>query len=240
MKSTYKSYNHITSYSRMDTILEASDNSFEELNSFPSEDKLTYSNGFYVYCSALFIDIRGSSALPETHNRPKLAKLYRVYISEVVAILNDNTDCKKIDIVGDGISGIFDTPYKDNINQAFSTAAKLHSLIDIMNYKFEKRDIKQIKVGIGLAYGRALMVKAGYKGSGINEIVWMGDVVNLAAKLCSYGNKTFNDGSTMVSQLFFSNLDDHRQSLLEWNTTRQCYHGSIHNVVMNTWLNEQS
>src|SRR5690606_5640852 len=107
----------------------------------------------YVYCSALFIDVRGSSKLPETHKRPKLAKLYRVYISEVTAILNDNVRCKKIDIVGDGVSGIFETPSKWDIDRVFSTAAKLSSLIDIINFKFEKRDIKQIEVGIGLAYG---------------------------------------------------------------------------------------
>ncbi len=239
MRSEYKSYNHLDSYDRMDTILDESDNAFEELSSIPSEDKLTYSNGFYVKCSALFIDIRGSSKLPQTHNRPKLAKLYRVYISEVVAILNDNVDCKRIDIVGDGISSIFDTPSTWDIDRVFSTAAQIASMIDIMNFKFEKRDITQVTVGIGMAWGRALMIKAGYKGSGINDVVWMGDVVNLAAKLCSYGNQTFNDRRFMVSDDFYTNLEEENQKLLQRNQTRGCYHGNVVNLAMNQWLEEQ-
>ena len=30
------------------------------------------------------------------------------------------------------------------------------------------------------------MVQAGYSGSGLNEVVWMGDVVNEASNLCGY------------------------------------------------------
>lgn len=29
------------------------------------------------------------------------------------------------------------------------------------------------------------MIKAGYSGSTINDVVWMGEVVNVAAKLCA-------------------------------------------------------
>ncbi len=32
-------------------------------------------------------------------------------------------------------------------------------------------------------YGRVLMIKAGFAGSGINDVVYMGDVVNRAAHL---------------------------------------------------------
>lgn len=239
MKTTEKSYSYLVSIDRIDTVLDSSDNSFPELNYIPSEDKLTYTNGFYVYVSALFIDIRGSSQLPNTHRRPKLAKLYRVYISEVVAILNGETDCKRIDIVGDGISGVFDTPSKPQIDQVFNTAAKISSVIDIMNYKFEKRDIKPIKVGIGLSYGRALIVKAGYKGSGINEIIWMGDVVNEAAKLCSYANSSPICKELMVSDTFYSNLKEHNQNLLSRNVSKSCYHGHIMWPQMDEWLQNQ-
>lgn len=54
---------------------------------------------------------------------------------------------------------------------------RLDEILNAADASFEER------VGIGLAYGRALMIKAGYKGSTINEVVWMGDVVNEASKL---------------------------------------------------------
>lgn len=238
MESHYIEYDYLKSFERIDTIIAASDNSFEELKEIPSRDKLTFTNGFYVYCSALFVDIRDSSQLPEKHTRPKLAKLYRVYLSEIVAVMNGNDVCAEVNIVGDCVTGIFKTPYKSDIESVFSTAAKIASLVDVLNCKFKRSDIEQITVGIGMSYGRALMIKAGYKGSGINDIVWMGDVVNEASKLASYGNKTRLDREMMVSTVFYNNLSEHNQGLLKWNSQRDCYHGYVINTRMNKWHEE--
>jgi len=81
-------YDFDKSITRIDEILDKSDKSFEELDYIPSRDKLTYKNGFYVNCTALFVGIKDSSTLPSKHKRPTLAKIYRSYISEVVSIMN--------------------------------------------------------------------------------------------------------------------------------------------------------
>ena len=93
-------------------------------------------------------------------------------------------------------------------------------------------------MGIGLAFGRILMIKAGYSGSGLNDVVWMGDVVNDSSKLCSYGNKTWRDREMMVSSDFQCNLNDHNKALLEWNSNRSCYHGNVINIAMDKWLKD--
>lgn len=130
MESNYITYDYLKSFGRIDDIIAASDNSFEELKEIPSRDKLTFTNGFYVEkCSALFVDIRDSSELPSKHTRPKLAKLYRCYLSELVAIMNGNTRCAEVNIVGDCVSGVFNTPYKADVNDVFSTAAQISSLM---------------------------------------------------------------------------------------------------------------
>lgn len=236
MKANFLEYDFLKSFERIDEIIASSDNSFEELDYIPSRDKLTFINGFYVYCSAIFVDIRDSSKLP--HNRPKLAKLYRTFISEIVAVMNGNADCAEVNVIGDCVSGIFNTTHLNQINQVFSTAAEIYSLIKVMNYKFEKKKIEQIVIGIGMSLGRALMIKAGFKGSSINEVVWMGDVVNEASKLASYGNETDVDHEIMVSNLFYSNLNEHNKNLLTKNGSRACYHGNVANSEMKKWYNE--
>jgi class 3 adenylate cyclase len=238
MKSSFIEYKVEESAARMNEILTSSDVSYEEVNSIPSRDRLTFTNGFYVNCTALFVDIRKSSELPGKHTRPRLARLYRTYISEVVAVINANGRCAEISIVGDSVSGILDTPNKVDIDWVFATAARLASLNDIMNYKFKKNDISEIAVGIGVAYGRALMIKAGYNGSGINDVVWMGDVVNEASKLCQYGNQTWYDREVMVSNVIYSNLSERNRSLVEKNSQRDCYHGNIINLEMDGWRRE--
>lgn len=232
------SYDVEKSAERMDNIIKESDSSFEELDSIPARSKLTFTNGFYVNCSALFVDIRDSSKLPEKHTRPKLAKLYRVYISEIVAFMNSFSNCKEVMIEGDCVWGIFDTPYLADINTTFACAFGINSVVQIMNYKFKKKQIEQIRIGIGVSYGRALMAKAGYSGSTINEAVWMGDVVNDAAKLCSYGNKLWNDRSIMVSECFYNNLNEHNKDLLAWNANRSCYHGDVVDAGLEKWYQD--
>ena len=234
MKSNHIAYDYLKSFERIDKILDESDNSFEELKSIPSREKLTYNNGFYVNCSAIFVDIRKSSQLTDKHLRPKLAKLYRVFISEVVAVMNGNEFCAEINIIGDCVSGIFNTPHQDGINSVFSIAAEVASLIKVMNCKFKKREIEQIEVGIGISYGRALMIKAGYNGSGVDDVVWMGDVVNESSKL---SNEAANN-QIIVSKVFYDILNEGNQSLLNSSLWNDYYSGSIIDTRMDDWYEE--
>jgi class 3 adenylate cyclase len=243
LKTNYIAYDYIKSFERIDKIIEESDNSFEELNSIPVRDKLTYTNGFYVNCSAIFVDIRESSKLTGEHLRPKLAKLYRVFISEVVAVMNGSDLCNEINIIGDCVSGVFNTPHKENIDGVFHIAAKISSLIKVMNYKFKKNDIEQIRVGIGISYGRALMIKAGYNGSSINDVVWMGDVVNEASKLSNKADNNY----IIVSSAIYNKLNDHNKNLLIggiWTNYYSSgimddyYRGNVVHTPMNDWYNE--
>jgi len=238
LEGKYVSYEFITSFDRIEDKISSSDDSFPERDSIPPRTELTFSNGFYVNCTALYIDIRNSSDLPKQHTRPKLAKLYRAYISEVIAVIVGNSNCAEVMVEGDCVIGVFNTPYQRDIDSVFSTACQLSSLIDVMNCKFDKYEIKNITIGIGIHYGRALMIKAGFRGSGINDVVWMGDVLNEASILCSYGNKGYSDKEIMVSSVIYDNLNEDNQKLLEWNSSRNCYHGNVIIVAMYKWYEE--
>ena len=239
MKSNYIDYDFEKSRKRIDDILKTEDKSFEEVDKIPSRDKLTFNNGFYVNkTSALFVDIRESSKLPSKYKRPVLARIYRSYISEVVAVINGNPLCSEININGDCVWGVFDAQYKHQLDRLFSTAAEVSSIIDTLNCKYKKKGIDPLTVGIGLGFGRVLMIKAGYSGSGLNDVVWMGEVVNESSNLCAYGNKTDKDREIMVSKVFRDYLNENNQKLLSWNSNRSCYHGDVVNVEMNNWIDE--
>lgn len=237
MESQYIAYDFLKSFDRIDDILSGSDTDYNDADSIPARSQLTFRNGFYVNCSALFIDIRKSSQLANKYKRPTLAKLYRAYVSECVAVVSGSELCAEVSIVGDCVSGVFDTPYKANIDEVFSFAARLASLVKTLNHKLRMHSIGPIAVGIGVAYGRALMAKAGYSGSQINDVVWIGEVVNKASHLAAYANSTWQDKEVMVSRVFYDNLDDKNKGLLELNTDRDCYQGNIVNSAMEDWYN---
>lgn len=238
MKTTNKTYNFEKSLERIDNILDSNDNNYvENENKIPSREKLTFTNGFYVNVSALFVDIRDSSSLSNSHRRPTLAKIYRSFISEVVAIMNGEPNCNEINIIGDCVSGIFETKTTTAINNLFSTACQINALIKIINCKLTKRNIQNIKVGIGIDYGRSLMIKAGHKGSEINEIVWMGDVVNNASKLCNNANR-FNSLPILISETIYNNLNIENKDFFKWNYNYSCYQANAVNIKMNNWWKE--
>ena len=233
------SYDIDKSSQRMDDILNAGNNNYQDSDSIPQRSALTYTNGFYVNVTALFIDIVGSSDMTDEHKRPTLAKMYRCFISECTAIINSLSICKEISINGDCVWGVFETPYKSNIDSVFDIAAQLNSLIQILNYKLRKNGYSEISVGIGIDDGRALMVKAGYSGSGLNDVIWMGDVVNSA---CHIANKAGRDGrkSLIVSSCIYSNLNENNQKLLSsisinWTTY---YEGNIVNTFLEEWYDK--
>ncbi|MBE7106118.1 adenylate/guanylate cyclase domain-containing protein [Bacillus cereus] len=238
MQTNLKTYKFEDSRNRIDEILDSSSN-FDEKDEIPKRDDLTYTNGFNVKCCALFVDLRDSSTLPEVHQKKVLAKIYRSYISEIVAILNGYSNCKEINIVGDCVSATFGGQYISQVNETFEAAAKINSLIQVLNYKLEKKGYTAIKAGIGLSWGRVLMIKAGYNGSGINDVVYMGDAVNKASKMCSKAMKEVQK-PIVATQDFYNILKKDYKELFSASSIYNPYYSSkAVNVPMNDWLVEQ-
>lgn len=239
MESSPAVFNHEESARRIREILAIPDSVYEERNSIPPREQLTFDNGFYVNCTAVFVDLRGSKKLAEKYSAPVLAKIYRVYISEMVAILRDHDGVREMFIEGDCVWAVYDSPKKIDIDAAFSRAYSAASLIDIANFYLVKLGLDQLTIGAGVAYGRALMIKAGYKGSGINEVVWTGRIVGEAAQLSSYGNRTPSDFEIMLSDDVYYNLSDLNRKLVSRNQVRSCWHGNVVQLGMQSWLQQQ-
>lgn len=240
MHANYKAYDFEKSRNRIDEILDSSDNNYEDKKEIPNRDNLTFTNGYYIFCSAIFIDMRGSMEFSKKHTRPVTAKIYRSYISELVAVLNNNTRLREIYIEGDCVWGVFNSPDKSDIDSIFSTAAQAASIIDTLNVKLRKKKYSEITVGIACHVADVLMIKAGYNGSGINEVTWIGKLVGETADLCSKANR-WNSKRTLYSKNFYDNLtDDNKKKIdwLNWNSTYTCYEGNTINLAMNIWVEQ--
>lgn len=232
MKVKYSVYSQEQSLRNIREILNDSDNSYPKKDGVPSRESLTYNNGYYVDITILFIDIRDSKKLSENHTRPVLAKIYRAYISEVIAIMRGNTRISEIFIEGDGLWAVYDTLNNEQVQSVLTVAGKISSLIRMLNKKLVSKKYSSLKVGIGIEDGESLYMQAGYKGSSIKEVVWIGKAVGESAKLCNFGNRTNADGQIMISERVYSMLSKHQQTLFEYNYNRECYHGNVVNTPM--------
>ncbi|GAA4718133.1 adenylate/guanylate cyclase domain-containing protein [Nocardioides conyzicola] len=240
MKSSGTSFTYTASFKRIDEVLAAPDENFPQRDDLPSRDDLTFSNGYFVRVAALFVDIRNSSNLPGKYSEPALAKLYRAFISEVVAVLDGSPDCDEINIVGDGVWGVFDARLKEQVDRVVEAAGRVSSLLDGLNARLLYRGYEALRVGIGLDWGRALMIKTGFYGSGVNDIVYVGNVVNSAAKLCSLGEQKHGSGyrpRVMAGREFVNNLlPTGYAGFFTYDASIGCYTASIQNKAMTSWL----
>lgn len=239
MEAKYKFYDWEAGAARIRAILDQTDADYQERDSLPSRDSLTFRNGFYANCSAVFVDIRGSSQLPSKHTRPVLARLYRAFISEMTAVLAGSDTCVEVSIVGDCVWAVYNTVVKSDIDKVFTRACYANSMVNVLNVELARHKMTTIEVGIGMEEGRALVVKAGYEGSGMNDVIYMGDVVNKAAKLASNGNKTYSDSTMMVGTGFHSNLNDANRQFLRWSSTRDCWQGSVVMTHVEDWRKQK-
>ena len=239
MQTNQKDYNLTESIGRIDEILNSSNNNYTELDYIPAESQLTYSNGFYVNATSLFVDLRDSSGLAEKHRRPVLAKMFRSFISEVIAIVNGNSRCKYIHIDGDCVSAIYDTPLKTDIDSVFQDAAMINSLINILSCKFQKKGYSSIQAGIGIDYGRLLFIKSGYKGSGLNDIAWMGTALNNSAKLSSKASKDFRDPILLTKDIYNNLREDYKNLCSSYlDGFIEYFESNAVNIPMQNWCED--
>lgn len=260
MKSNRKPFEFEKSLSRIDDILSNSP-TYEEADDIPNVDdpSLTYTNGKYVKCAAFFIDLRGSTDLIQTQGRKSktLARVYRAYISEIVAIVNRFETCKEINIIGDCVSAMFSGKTKNNqtsVIEALHSATMSNAMMKVLNVKYQKKwgeNFKEIKAGIGIAYGRALVIKAGFNGSGINDLIYMGDVVNRASKMCNLANKELISPICVTKDVYLaagSHIanSDTQQTYQDFLTERihdkhgTIYTGNFVDVKINNWVKQHS
>jgi len=243
MQTNYIKYDFDSSLQRIDEIINLSNDKYKELNNIPSESQLTYTNGYYVKATSLFVDLRDSTGLSQSHQRPVLAKIFKSFISEIIAIINGNTLCKYIHIDGDCVSAVYDTPTKKDIDLVIDDAVKINTIIKILSCKYIKKGYSDIKAGIGIDYGRLLFIKTGYKGSGLNDVAWMGKTLNKSSKLSGIGSKN-GISPIVISEIIFDNIKDLNEDYRSWFSLHydynleNYYHGNIINTYMNKWYED--
>lgn len=176
-------------------VLEILNNKLEikENDTIPNETNFTYENSYYGWVSAIFVDIRDSTTLFTKYDKVTVSKIIRSFTSEIIEILRPYDNLREIGIRGDCVYAIYTTPNIYDEYLLFSLTAYINTYMLMLNSLLKSKNLPTIKAGIALATAQELVVKAGRKGSGINNLVWIGNAVTSAANLSSLANKNGND-----------------------------------------------
>lgn len=197
------SYDYTAGKKRIKEILN-NDLEVIEQDKLPSIDELTFENGYKSWVSAIFVDIRDSTSLFTEEDKEKVSKIIRSFTSEIIEILRDDDNLREIGIRGDCVYAIYTTPFKSDIYECVDKAVYVNTYLKMLNKLLSEKKYPTITAGIGVGDAIELIVKAGRKGVGINNPVWIGDAVTGAANLSSIANKA-GHGPIAFSKLTYIN-----------------------------------
>lgn len=241
-------YDYCKGKERVESIL---DNELKviEQGKLPHDDSFTFTNGYYSWVTAIFVDIRDSSSLFADEDKEKVSKIIRSFTSEIIEILRDDDNLREIGIRGDCVYAVYTTPQKTDIYELADRTFWINTYMNMLNKLLAERSLPTIRVGIGMSTAQELVVKAGRKDVGINSKVWIGEAVTKAAHYSSKGNK--NGNSVLIfSKCSFDNFiekleeNDSSKNPRDWFTYRYdsdigwYYTASIVKSTFNEWITE--
>lgn len=147
----------------------------------------------------LYIDIRRSTEISVNHKSITLTRLYSAFVRSMVKAATYYKGHVR-GIVGDRVMVVFDK--KDCFTNAIDTAVLLNSIAKYQLNKYFEHD--EIKCGIGIDYGKMLVIKTGVIKQGkenqfYKSLVWLGRPANVASKLTDRANKRIKKSEKGVS-----------------------------------------
>ncbi len=134
--------------------------------------------------TVLFSDIRGFTSMSEAMSPEDIAGLLSDYFTEMVDVIFQHGGTLD-KFIGDAIMALWGAPipHEDDSDKAVQAAIGMQRALAALNAKWASEGRPQIGVGIGINYGEAF---AGNIGSHLRlEYTVIGDVVNVASRLCS-------------------------------------------------------
>jgi len=236
------SYDYEKGKQRVESILDIR-TSVENVDSIPKdESRWTYDNGIKSWVTAVFVDLRKSTEFFSKSKKEDVARTIRAYSSEIIEIMNSSTLMREIGVRGDCVYGVFSTPNTQSINEVFGLCIWINTYMKMLNKLLKRKNLNPVKAGIGMATSKDLIIKAGKKGSGINEKIWIGEALAKAdclskATCKSDGNET-TSSSIAISNTTYINIKEfsNNEDLLNKHPHQDYYMSNAVKIKMRNWI----
>jgi len=171
------------------------------------DPKLTFGNtGLKFTGSSVFIDIRGSTSILNTHNKPIVAKLHMAFFHTIVTIAN-SLDGNVRSFNGDSSLIFFQGNLKATLSKAVKCAMQIKYMIDNSEDGINEllKKYSKLNFGIGIDHGNILCTKVGIGGEHNRDIFWIGNPVNKSTVLGDNSNAPYH---IAISSYVYQNLLD--------------------------------
>lgn len=171
------------------------------------DSKLTFGNtGLKFKGTVVFIDMRGSTKILNSHNKTTVAKLHMSFFHAIVKIANSN-DGHVRSFNGDSALIFFHGDYKGTISNAVRCAMEIKYVLSNEEAGVKKllEKYSSLDFGIGVDHGEILCTKVGIGGEHNRDLFWVGNSVNKSTRL---GDLSSEPNHISISRYAYINLLD--------------------------------
>lgn len=181
--------------------------SYTQTKNVPNADDVALSyergrqkSGKTIETCVLYVDIRNSVALNESHRSITMGKIYTAFTKAIIKAGRRHGGHTR-NIIGDRVMIVF--PADRCFTNAVECAITInHVSSRILNLKFTNVDFK---CGIGIDYGTLKILKVGIQRNGTEGpenkgLVWAGYPANIASRLTDMANKTISEDYYLVER----------------------------------------
>ena len=201
----------------------------------PSSIGLVNNEAVEIEGAVLYADLAGSSKLTQDYKDYFVAEIYKSFLFAAAEVIkNNNGEITAFD--GDRVMAVFVGDVK--CSNAAKTALQIFGMVRKVNEHIAKAypsTSYRINYGVGLDCSKLFVVRTGVRGD--NDLAWIGDASNVAAKLSNL--RGFPGRSFMTRRMFDRIADYSKYSIVNgnkecmWSATSEMVLG--HQVYQSTW-----
>ena len=202
-----------------------------------TSNDLKYNELVEMNLAMLFVDVKGYTDIVKEENPKKIARIMTLYVTEMGTAIRHHGGTI-VSIEGDGLLAAFNENTKDSKNaceKAVCCAVTMNTLLDyVVNKRLKDIGYNTIACRYGIDYGRIVIKRAGIRGDGNNELLYIGKATNLAVKNSNFAY----DKQIIISQKVFEMLSSHYKDWnkgWEWNTRSDHKLGNVRAKYVNHW-----
>jgi class 3 adenylate cyclase len=152
----------------------------------------------------LYADLKESTAMVKKYYNWFSAEIYKCYLVACCELIKNN-DGVITAFDGDRVMGVYIGDSKNS--NATKTALQINYIVrEVINKKLEAKypkDPYQIIQAVGIDTSQVFIARTGIRGD--NDLVWVGNAANMAAKMCGIRNTGF---SSFISSDVFSKISN--------------------------------
>ena len=160
-------------------------------------------DGVSLNATVLYADLKESTKMVNTHSRQFAAEVYKSYLLACCEIIKNN-DGVITAFDGDRVMAVYIGDCKNT--NAVRTALQINYMVsEVINPAIKEIYDKefQVKQVVGIDTSELFVARTGIRGD--NDLVWVGNAANMAAKMCAIRNGNI---STFISKDVFESIHD--------------------------------